>query len=118
MTAIRDHISLTWERGDGLPLSEEHDINENILVLKNVQKHDQGVYNCVGYRNGHVIFTRPITLKVVGKCLYFKNDFILSMISIQTYIIIIRIYTLSEKNELCVSEGNENIKMIFIFILS
>lgn len=66
--AIRDHISITWVRGDGLPLSEEHDISDNMLILRNVKKEDQGVYNCVGLDHyGTKVFSRPIMLIVVGK---------------------------------------------------
>jgi hypothetical protein len=65
-SAIRDRIQLTWARGNQLPLSEEHDIIDNMLILKNVQKSDQGQYNCLGIESdGTVVFSRPITLKVV-----------------------------------------------------
>lgn len=66
-TASRDRISLTWTRGNNLPLSEEHDISDNMLILRNVQKQDQGVYNCVGYGSSGIVFSRSVTLKVVGK---------------------------------------------------
>lgn len=49
-------------------LSEEHDIRDNMLILRNVQKDDQGVYNCVGIdRYGIEVFSRPIMLIVVGE---------------------------------------------------
>jgi len=67
-SAITDRVSLTWVRGDQRPLSDQHDINENTLVLKNVTKDDQGVYICLGLGpDGAVVFNRPITLKVIGK---------------------------------------------------
>lgn len=67
-SAIRDRIQLTWVRGNQLSLSEEHDIMDNMLILRNVQKSDQGQYNCLGIESdGTVVFSRPITLKVVGK---------------------------------------------------
>lgn len=76
-SAISDRISLTWVRGNQLPLSEEHDINENTLILRNVQKEDQGVYNCIGLESdGTVVFSRSITLKVVGEFIYFIVLFI------------------------------------------
>ncbi|XP_050052982.1 basement membrane-specific heparan sulfate proteoglycan core protein-like isoform X1 [Aphis gossypii] len=65
-TAIRDRIKLTWLRGNQLSLSEEHDIIDNMLVLRNVQKSDQGLYNCIGIESdGTVVFSRSITLRVV-----------------------------------------------------
>lgn len=71
MAAIRDRISLTWERSDRRELSEEHDISENMLILRNVQKEDQGVYNCIGISpDGTVVFRRPMTLKVVGEFIF------------------------------------------------
>lgn len=70
--AARDRISLTWERNDRAPLSEEHDINDNMLILRNVQRGDEGVYNCVGIApDGTVVFRRPMTLKVVGKFMFY-----------------------------------------------
>lgn len=70
--AARDRISLTWERNDRAPLSEDHDINDNVLILRNVQKTDEGVYNCVGIAlDGTVVFRRPMTLKVIGKLMFF-----------------------------------------------
>jgi hypothetical protein len=70
-TAIRDRIKLTWLRGNQLSLSEEHDIIDNMLVLRNVQKSDQGLYNCIGLENdGTVVFSRSITLRVVGKFMF------------------------------------------------
>lgn len=70
-TAIRDHIKLTWLRGNQLSLSEEHDIIDNMLVLRNVQKSDQGLYNCIGIESdGTVVFSRSITLRVVGKLIF------------------------------------------------
>jgi len=67
-SAIRDRIRLTWVRGNQLSLSEEHDIIDNMLVLRNVQKSDQGQYNCLGIESDRtVVFSRSITLKVVGK---------------------------------------------------
>lgn len=71
VTAARDRISLTWERNDRAPLSEEHDISENMLILRNVQREDEGVYNCLGIApDGTVVFRRPMTLKVVGKFMF------------------------------------------------
>ncbi|KAF0704124.1 Tenascin, partial [Aphis craccivora] len=66
-TAIRDRIKLTWLRCNQLSLSEEHDIiDNNMLVLRNVQKSDQGLYNCIGIESdGAVVFSRPIILRVV-----------------------------------------------------
>lgn len=71
-SATRDGIKLTWTRGNDLPLSEEHDIiGENTLVLKNVQKEDQGVYKCIGYNTyGNIVFSKSVTLRVVGKILF------------------------------------------------
>lgn len=67
-SASRDRISITWQRANELPLSEDSDIYENDLILKNVQKQDQGVYNCIGIEpSGQIVFNRPIILKVVGK---------------------------------------------------
>ncbi|XP_025416415.1 basement membrane-specific heparan sulfate proteoglycan core protein isoform X4 [Sipha flava] len=64
--AARDHISITWVRGNRAPISEEHDIHDNMLILRNVQKEDQGVYNCIGIdRNSVEVFSRPIMLIVV-----------------------------------------------------
>jgi len=84
-SAIRDRIQLTWARGNQLPLSEEHDIIDNMLILKNVQKSDQGQYNCIGIESdGTVVFSRPITLKVVGK---FKFKIIL-IVSSQIFMFI------------------------------
>lgn len=79
-SAITDGISLTWVRGNQLPLSEEHDINENTLILRNVQKEDQGVYNCIGLKSdGTVVFSRSITLKVVGEFMFIILLIILTM---------------------------------------
>ncbi|XP_029344965.1 basement membrane-specific heparan sulfate proteoglycan core protein isoform X9 [Acyrthosiphon pisum] len=65
-SAIRDRIRLTWVRGNQLSLSEEHDIIDNMLILRNVQKSDQGQYNCLGIESDRtVVFSRSITLKVV-----------------------------------------------------
>ncbi|XP_050533162.1 basement membrane-specific heparan sulfate proteoglycan core protein-like isoform X14 [Daktulosphaira vitifoliae] len=63
----RDRITLTWERDDGVPLPEEHDRYDNILVLRNVQKSDQGQYNCIGIATGGggIVFRRPVLLKIV-----------------------------------------------------
>lgn len=62
-------------RGNQLSLAEEHDIFENMLILRNVQKEDQGVYDCIGqYPDGTVVFRRPITLKVVGKFIKYYNQ--------------------------------------------
>lgn len=66
--AARDRILLTWTRDNELPLSEEHERSENTLILKNIQREDQGVYNCVGYNpSGIIVFRKSITLKVIGK---------------------------------------------------
>lgn len=69
--AARDRISLTWVRGNSLPLSEEHDIYGNSLILRNVQKSDQGVYKCIGIKyDGSYLFSQPITLRVVGEFIF------------------------------------------------
>ena len=57
---------MNWVRTDNQPLPRDHDIQDGILTIRNVEREAAGNYACTGMLNGREVFRANAYLEVTG----------------------------------------------------